>query len=366
MKRPLIYLAPALVASLLAIAADAPSSPAAAAPSSPAALPLSLNERPMGTAKFTIDTDAKTLMVVADEETNAAITKLLEQLDRPVPQALIKVLFLEVTLTDDLDLGTEFSYSTFNDNGAKKSTYSSNFGLPSSPDQYGQLKLINTMNSNLSVTLKALATASKVEVLSRPSIMTRSNEEATITIGDSVPFISNSQTTSTGLIVNSVQYQDIGIILKVTPRIDPNGMVEMTVDPEISKLVDTTVKIAEGVNAFQFTKRSASTKVIIPSGKTVVIGGLISNDDTKTENRIPILGSIPVIGYLFRHTVTKKVKKELLIFLTPTIVDTNESMTAMSQEATSTPLAKKRIAEKDMKEYLPENADTEPKGKPTP
>ncbi len=362
MKRPFIYLAPALVASLLAIAAEPAS---ATLPGVPGNSTPSLNERPMGTAKFMIDADAKTLMVVADEETNAAITKLLEQLDRPVPQALIKVLFLEVTLNDDLDLGTEFSYST-NDDGNKTSTYSTDFGLAKSPTEFGQFQLVKSMNDNLKVTLKALATASKVEVLSRPSVMTRSNEEATITIGDSVPFISNSQTTTNGNLVNTVQYQDIGIILKVTPRIDPNGMVEMTVDPEISKLVEATVKIADGINAFTFTKRSASTKVIVPSGKTVVIGGLISNDDTKTVNKVPILGSIPILGYLFKHTTTKKVKKELLIFLTPTIVDTSDSMTAAMQEATSTPLTKKRMAEKDMSEYLPKDKEATPQGKPTP
>jgi general secretion pathway protein D len=351
MKHPLLYLAPALAAGLLAFAEAPPS----------------LNERPMGTAKFMIDTDAKTLMVIADEETNAAITKLLEQLDRPVPQAIIKVLFLEVTLTDELDLGTEFSYSTVNDDGNKTSTYSSNFGLSSAPTQYGQFQLVKSMNDNLKVTLKALATASKVEVLSRPSVMTRSNEEATITIGDSVPFVSNSQTTSTGLIVNSVQYQDIGIILKVTPRIDPDGMIELTVDPEISKIVEGgNVQISAGVNAFTFTKRSASTKVIVPSGKTVVIGGLISNDDSKTEHKIPILGSIPFIGYLFKHTENKKVKKELLIFLTPSIVDTGESMTAATKEAASTPMIKTRVEEKDMKQYLPQDFNEDPKGKTTP
>ena len=312
-----------------------------------------LNNQKLGTAKFMIDSDAKSLVVIADETTNATITRLIEQLDQPVPQALIKVLFLEVTHTDDLDVGTELAYSQIR--GNTKTSYETAFDLAGLTNGGAATILRN----DLEVTLKALAKAHHLEVLSRPSIMTRSNEEAVITIGEEVPFVRNSQITTDGRVLNTIEYEDVGIILRVTPRIDVSGIVELTVEPEISTVTGETVPISEGVSAPTFSKRSAQTKIIVPCGRTVVIGGLMDTYESKSEQKVPLLGDIPLLGHLFKRTVKEKTKKELLIFLTPNVVKTVEEAVALGKaEKDNSTFLSKQVDAETLKQYLGDTPKT--------
>lgn len=272
-------------------------------------------QRKLGAAHFEIDQDSNTLIVTTDEETNATIRRIVAELDRPVPQALINVLFLEVTYTDDLDLGTEFTFLKTDADGDLRKAASA-FSL-SGLSQGGAVTLTE---GELTVVLKALSTKTKTEVLSRPSIMARNNEESTITIGSEVPFIKNSQITDAGGVLNTVEYEDVGIILAVTPHITADGVVEMDVAPEISSLSADSVQISESVSAPTFAKRSAETRVVVPTGRTVVIGGLMEDQTTDEVRKVPVLGDIWGLGQLFRRTIKTKTKTELLIFLTPHVV----------------------------------------------
>ena len=272
-------------------------------------------QRKLGSAHFEIDLDSNTLIVTTDDETNETIRQIISHLDQPVPQALINVLFLEVTYSDDLDFGTEFTYSKTDTDGDSRLA-SSLFSL-SGISQGGAVTL---NEGELSMVLKALSTKTKTEVLSRPSIMARNNEESTITIGSEVPFIKNSQVTDAGGVLNTVEYEDIGIILVVTPHINADGVVEMDVAPEISALAAESVQISESVSAPTFAKRSAQTLVVVPNGMTVVIGGLMEDQETEEVRKVPLLGDIPLVGQLFRRTIKTKSKTELLIFLTPHVV----------------------------------------------
>lgn len=305
MKHRIAGIAAALFSALL-LAQDTPKVPMVTEAS---------EQRKLGAAHFEIDEDSKTLIVTTDAETNETIMRIVAQLDQPVPQALINVLFLEVTYGDDLDIGTEFKYSATKEDGDTHDL-TSLFGLEGLAEG-GAVALID---GDLTATLKALATKTKLEVLSRPSIMARNNEESTITIGAEVPFIKNSQITDAGGVLNTVEYEDIGIILKVTPHISADGMVEMEVAPEISTIAEETVQISESVNAPTFAKRSAETRVVVPNGKTVVIGGLMEDQEREEIRKVPLLGSIPLVGRLFRRTIKEKTKTELLVFLTPHVV----------------------------------------------
>ena len=305
MKYQIAGIAAALFSALL-LAQDGPRIPMVTEAS---------EQRKLGAAHFEIDPDSNTLLVTTDAETNDTIMRIVAELDRPVPQALINVLFLEVTYGDDLDLGTEFKYSATKADGDTHDL-TSLFGLEGLTEG-GAVALID---GDLTATLKALAKKTKLEVLSRPSIMARNNEESIITIGAEVPFIKNSQISDAGRVLNTVEYEDIGIILKVTPHINADGMVEMDVAPEISTIAEETVQISDGVSAPTFAKRSAETRVVVPSGKTVVIGGLMEDQEREEVRMVPLLGSIPVIGRLFRRTIKSKSKTELLIFLTPHVV----------------------------------------------
>src|SRR5690606_3365687 len=170
------------------------------------------------------------------------------------------------------------------------------------------------------VTLRAIAEAGKTEVLSRPSVLARNNQEAVITVAQQVPLITSVRYDNFGNQINGVQYTPVGIILRVTPFITSDGMVEMIISPEISNLSDQTVPIAAGVEAPVINTRSADTVVVTPDGQTVVIGGLMSNLKTQTDNKIPLLGDIPLLGNLFKRRARGDTKTELLIFLTPRIV----------------------------------------------
>jgi len=193
-----------------------------------------------------------------------------------------------------------------------------------------------------------------MEVLSRPSIMARSNEEATITIGSEVPFIRNTQVTEDGRVLNTVEYEDVGIILTVTPHITGDGTVELDVAPEISTLTGDSVPISDTVNAPTFAKRSAQTHVIVPNGKTVVIGGLMADEETEQVRKIPLLGDIPGLGALFRRTIRKKEKTELLIFLTPHVVTGAAEAEELTRgERDSTELVPNAFIEADISKYLP-------------
>lgn len=302
-----------------------------------------------GAAHFETDPDSKTLIVTTDAETNETIRKIIETLDRPVPQALIKVLFLEVTHGNDLDLGTDIRYENSKDNG-DQTLIKTLFGAAS----FGEGGTIAVLENDLQVTLSALAEVSEMEVLSRPSIMARSTQEATITIGSEVPFIRNTQVTDDGRVLNTVEYEDIGIILTVTPFITEEGTVELDVAPEISTLTAESVQISENVQAPTFSKRSAQTRVVVPDGKTVVIGGLMDNQDNVSIKKIPVLGDIPGLGALFRRRRRDNTKTELLIFLTPHVVRNGMEAEAVTEaEKESTRLVPETFPDKDLRRYIP-------------
>jgi type II secretion system protein D len=284
-----------------------------------------LNSTQVGDAMITSDLETRRLIVVTDDETNANIRTIIADLDKPKPQVLINVVFLQVEHDKDLNLGTQLTLTggLAGSTNSVAATTTTNFGVPApsvtDPSTYGGFYSI--LGKDVNATIRALSTTNKTEILSRPSILTRSNQQATIMVGQSIPIVTNSQVSSiTNAITNTVTYQDIGIILKVTPFITENGMVEMIVSPQISSISATTVPISTGVNSPVIDKRSADTVVVTPSDRTVVIGGLISNNKTDSEDKVPLLGDIPVLGNLFKHKVTGSTRTELLIFLTPHVV----------------------------------------------
>jgi len=270
----------------------------------------------LGDAVIQYDEETGSLIVITDDATNQHIKTIISEMDKPVPQVLIKVLFLEVTHTKGLDLGAEASY-THGSQDEYRDTVKSVFGL-ASETRGGFYKILD---EDLEVVIRAIADTSKLEVLSRPSILTRNNQTATITVGQEVPFIRNSRITDGGDTINTIEYEDIGIILNVTPFITADKLVEMEVVPEISTLTGETVPISNTINARVIAKRSAETRVVVENGRTVVIGGMMEDNVTETVNKIPILGDIPILGAAFRRTIKEKSKTELLIFLTPHVVE---------------------------------------------
>jgi len=308
----------------------------------------------VGEAMISSDPETRQLIVITDEETNLHISQIITNLDTPKPQVLIKVVFLEVTTRDGYDIGVEAG-NRRELNSTTALLASNVFGLASQgttpiPPGAGFYQLMGT---DYEVTLRAIAAAGKTEVLSRPSILARNNQQATIIIGQEIPFITDSRITDAGQTINTIQYDDIGIILRVTPFITSDGLVEMIVSPEISNLTDETVPVANGVSAPVIAKRSADTVVVTPNGQTIIIGGLMGKDRTEAVSKIPILGDIPLLGILFRRKVKDESKTELLIFLTPYIVNRPSQLMAMTEkERGDNELVPKSFSEQELQRFL--------------
>lgn len=324
------------------------------------------NNTMLGDALIEIDPETRSLIIITDEETNAHIDQVIKQLDRPKPQVLIKVVFVEVTHRDDLDIGIEASLNIKNpktetrgtgenamDVLTKQNAVETFFGTATAM-QGGFYRLLD---QDFSITARAMAEAGNLEVLSRPSILARNNQEAIITVGQEVPFIRNTQISNNGQQINTVEYEDIGIILRVTPFITSDGLVEMIVAPEISTITDQTIPITDNVNAPVFAKRSAETVVVTGNGKTVVIGGLMERNRTETIRKVPLLGDIPLLGWAFRRKIKEDTKTELLIFLTPYVVNQPEALQRLSREETDkTELAPNVLPGEPIQKYI-DNAD---------
>ncbi len=276
------------------------------------------------------DEDSNTVLVLTAPKNFDTVRSILEELDRPVPQVLIKVLIAEVTHDRTVDLGFEFSILNIAA-GSRGTALFTDFGVA---DQTTGL-IFRLVQGDLGAALQALEEIGRLDVLSRPYILTSDNQEATITVGSEVPRVTNSLITEQGSTRNTVTYEDIGIILSVTPHINPEGLVIMDVGPEISSLSGVTVPISDTLEAPVIAKRSAATHVAIRDGQTIVIGGLMEDRKTETIRKVPLLGDMPLVGALFRRTSTNKVKTELLIFLTPHVAhhaDVLEDMTADERE----------------------------------
>lgn len=273
------------------------------------------------------DPDTNSLLVMTASNNFDRVRSILDELDRPIPQVLIKVLIAEVTHEDEHDLGVEFSAINLRTSG--DTTIFTDFGVAAAT---GGLvaKLVET---DVTVAIRALERVGKLDVLSRPYILTSDNQMASIIVGQQVPRITNTRVTDTGQTINTIQYEDIGIILNVTPHINPDGLVIMDVIPEISSIIPgVTVPISENVNAPVFAKRSAQTRVAIQNGQTIVIGGLMEDRKTETTRKVPLLGDIPLLGQLFRRDEKLKAKTELLIFLTPHVAHEPGQLEAMSKD----------------------------------
>lgn len=313
----------------------------------------------IGDAIISIDPETRRIMVITDEETSEYVSQVITSLDRPKPQVLINVVFLEVTYANGSDVGVQGYYGSPDGKVNYRQDFSGMPGIPGVSQQDGTFRYIGP---NYGATLKAIAQNGKMEVLSRPSIMARNNQQATILVGKQVPLITSVRYDTFGNQMNGITYQNVGIQLVVTPFITSSGMVEMIVAPSISAISSETVAISTTTNnstvgAPVINTRSADTVVVTPDGHTVIIGGLMQNEKTDNVSKVPLLGDIPGLGYLFRRTVKTSTKTELMIFLTPHIVLNPTEMDAVTEKGKAS--LQKAFTEQDLNKFL-EGIPTKP------
>jgi general secretion pathway protein D len=336
------------------------------------------NNSSVGDAVISVDTETRNLIVIADDDTAAEVAKVIANLDRPQPQVLIKVVFLEVQHNNSRDLGIEGGWAK-NMGNSTTGAVANAFGMSSLANAVGTNNPVNVFgqptggfgsvppgaglyqifSQDYQVTLRAIAQAGKARVLSRPSIVARNNQPATITVGQSVPLITNVRFDTFGNAINSVSYTSVGIILRVTPFITESGMVEMIVSPETSELVadrSQWVPISSGssgaASAPLINSRSADTVVVTPDGQTVIIGGLMQNSKAESSSKIPFLGDIPLLGNLFKRQSKNDSSTELLIFLTPHIIAAPTDLAAVTDKEKAKADVQKNFTDQELNKFL--------------
>ena len=272
------------------------------------------------------DQKSNTVLVNASPRYMEKVQDIIKELDVDPPQVLIQVLLAEVSLDRTESLGAELGRATIGDVGVAA-------GMGNLPGIGGRTgnQLLGSLFTNsgtpnvaigaedFELLINALASQSRVQVLSNPSVMVENNSEGFIQVGETIRLPSGVSFSSAGQ-QSSVTPEDIGIILTVKPSINPEGFVRMQIEPEISRLSLQTTQISENFNSPVVTRRRATTTVTVKDGQTVVIGGLISDRFERVDKKIPLLGDIPLLGSLFRQYKENSSKTELLIVLTPHVV----------------------------------------------
>ena len=338
------------------------------------------NNGTVGSATITVDPQTHNIVVIADEQTSLQISNVLVNLDMPKPQVLIKVVFLEVNRQNSSEIGIQGGWTKGLGNSTTSSvaqifgltginSVANNFGgngqplssTPSAPNG-GFYQIVS---SDYQATLKAIAQAGKAQVLSRPSILARDGQMAEIVVGQQVYLPSGVSFTTSGTTTTPIingNYTDVGIILDVTPFIGENNLIEMILEPKITS-VDTSSPgqviatsgglLSTPVYAPNINTRSANTVVVTPDAEPVVIGGLIGSDKASSDQKIPLLGDIPLLGKLFTYSSKSDAKTELLIFLTPHIVREPGQLAALSVEETrKSQIITNGINEQELNQFL--------------
>lgn len=271
---------------------------------------------------------SNTLLISSNPRYFDQLRQVIDELDRAQPQVLIQVLLAEVTLTSVSDLGVEWSHT--GSRGDVDYSTKTDFGVKDAVSNLGGYSTA-VSGSDFKFLLRALKDDGRLEVLSRPQIVTADNKPGTINIGQRVPLITDSRVTELGVTINSFKYEDVGINLSVTPKISPDGFVKMEIGTTNSAISSDSVKINASATVPVINQRRATTTVTVQSGQTILIGGLIATTDDKRVKKMPFLGDIPWLGALFRSTSVNKDRKELLILLTPQVLLNDHTVAGLSK-----------------------------------
>ncbi len=322
---------------------------------------------------------SKDVRVMADEETNALIIRaskdeyvvledVIKQLDIPRRMVFLEALIMEVDVDKAFDVGVEWTTDgTFSDGkGQLLSGFSGVDGFTSGVDQaalnlgpgftFGVLKegvrIGNVTFSNLGAVVRAFKTDSDVNVISTPQILTMDNSKAEISVGENVPFITSQNTTAANQDYTQFEYKDVATKLSITPHINQSNVLRLEIETEVVRIKDS------GLTPTTF-KRTATTTVILNDKSTIVIGGIIGHDANVKNYKVPLLGDIPVLGWLFKTHSTTNTKTNMFIFITPRIVRNPAEIAAVTlKKEDEMSLVLPAIRQELYKEENPEHAMT--------
>jgi len=288
--------------------------------------------------------------IIADDENNALlimatpgdyekVLQAIQKLDVLALQVLVEATIVEVNLEDELRYGLQWFFK--GSIGSKDIRGNIGRFPPTTPpglSPTGSLAIFE--GGDIRGLLDVLAADSKLNVVSSPTLMVLDNHTATIRVGDQVP-VRTSETTNTSGVVNApiedpsalvtstIQYRDTGVLLEVTPRVNAGGMIMLEITQEVNDVKPT---FTSGIDSPTINQRRINTNVVIQSGETLVLGGLIKEDNDRTSEGLPYLRNIPVLGWLFGSQGRKKSRTELVVMITPTSVTNPNEARGVTQE----------------------------------
>ncbi|MGO4126613.1 type II secretion system secretin GspD [Inquilinus sp. YAF38] len=280
---------------------------------------------PFDGAQIVANKERNSLMVMATPEAWRKIEAAIRLMDTPQYQVLIEATIAEVTLTDQLRYGVHF----WLESGNFSSVFTQNNAFGVNPSVPGFNFIISS--GNFRVILDALASITNVRVVSSPSLAVLDNQTAQLKVGDQVPVITRQQQSSDNSdapIVNNVEYRDTGVILQVTPRINPDGQVNLDIRQEVSNVVEGA---PDAINP-TIAQREVGTSVSVASGQTVILGGLISDRQSNGRSGVPVLRDIPLVGNLFSGVSDNDQRTELVILITPKVIRNAADAKAIAEE----------------------------------
>ncbi len=269
------------------------------------------------------------LLVYATPYEYQKIERILSQLDVLATQVLIEASIVEVTLIDDLQYGLEWAFDN-NLGGGDSGRGLLDLGGGLQPQAGFSYTITNSAGATKAV-LNALAEDELINVISTPSVMVLDNHTASIHVGDQTPIQSQSTVTNGGNVQNSITYRDTGVKLTVTPSVNDGGLVTLDIEQSVTDVgpIDAATKQRS------FLERNVSSKVAIRSGESVVLGGLIRDNESDSQSGVPVLKDIPLVGALFSTTVTASTRTELLIFITPRVMESDQDLRDLNLEMRS-------------------------------
>ncbi len=294
------------------------------------------------------DKDTNSLLILATPTDYDVIESALRKLDVVRRQVLVEVMLAEVTLTDDLQFGIDWFVRTRNNAGLNEGTLSTLGALPATRTgevasfgpglQLVNRFLVNGVPGDIRAVLRTFGGEGRAQILATPSIMVLDNEKAEIKVGSRISVQTQAQTgisTGTG-VLNSFQYLETGILLAVTPRINSGGLVTLEVNQEVSEPTSAGTAINPNPDV---STRNAKTSIIVASGESIVLGGLIRENRRRSSDGIPLLSKIPLIGAAFGTQTFNRDRTELVLIITPKIVsDTTQAREVTEELRSKVPL----------------------------
>ncbi|HUD52835.1 type II secretion system secretin GspD [Parvibaculum sp.] len=277
---------------------------------------------------ITADEPNNALVILATPKEYGVVEAALRQLDTVPMQVMLEASIAEVTLTDQLKYGVQYFFQFGNSHEIRLS----NNKTAAISASYPGFSYTFSSGDDIKVILDALSAVTHVDVVSSPRVLVLNNQTATLQVGDQVPIAtSTSQSTSSSdaPIVSSIQYHDTGVILKVTPRVNQGGMVMLDISQEVSDVITTD---SSTIDSPTIQQRKINSTVAVQDNETIALGGLMKNSRTRGKTGIPLLKDIPVVGNLFRSTEDTSGKTELMVLITPHVVDNLQRARTVTEE----------------------------------